>query len=197
MQYMCIWSENRDAIETKVQIRKPIIPFSKSKCHASPPRFHSRSTENLKTGKALLLSSHTEAKESVPSYQLLHHRIDTKKKSWEKLQFQGEFSYTSLHLEWLEDVLTRCRGWLVINHFFNALYLSFFFVYEKCLHLVRAICGYWCPEPKIFEHLEGWSLYFSTRLPWLPWASIFGISLGRSCPPSTKLKTNMRKRCNP
>jgi len=118
--------DNKDAIETKVQIRKPIIHFSKSKCHASPPSLPSWSNENLKTGKELLLSSHTEAKDSIPSYQLLHHDIDGEKKSWEKLPFKGEFYYTSLHWEWLEDVLAHCRGLVVVNHLFDAIYLSFF-----------------------------------------------------------------------
>jgi len=51
------------------------------------------------------LSGHNEAKESVPSYQLLHHDKNAKKKSWEKLPFQGEFSYTPLYWKWLEDAL--------------------------------------------------------------------------------------------
>jgi len=80
-----------------VQIRKPIINFLQSKCHADPPSLPSWSTENLKTAEVFLLLSHTEAKESVPSYQLLHHDIDAKKKSWEKLPFQVELSYTPLY----------------------------------------------------------------------------------------------------
>jgi len=124
------WLDNKDPIETKVQIPKSIIHFSKSICHVSPLSLPSRSTENLKTGKILLLSNHTEAIESVPSYQLLHHDIDTKKKSWEKLPLQGEFSYTSLYWEWLEDVFTRCRGLLVVNHLLDPLYLSFFCLWQ-------------------------------------------------------------------
>ena len=136
LQHLCIWSDDKDATETKVHIRKPIIHFSKSKCHVSPPSLPSRSTKNLKAGKVLLLSSHTETKESVPSYQLLHLDKDAKKKSWVKLPFQGEFSYTSLHWEWLEDFLTRCRGLLVVNLLFDAFYLSFI-----CLWQVSKSCS--------------------------------------------------------
>jgi len=70
------------------------------------------------------------SRRECPSYQLLHHDIDVNKKSLEKLPFQGEFSYTSLYCEWLEDVLARCRGLLVVNHLFNALYLSFFCLWQ-------------------------------------------------------------------
>jgi len=95
-----------------------------------PPFLVSR---KLKTWEVFLLLSHTEAKESVPSCQLLHHDIDAKKRSWEKLPFQGQFSYTPLYWEWLEDVLTRCRDLLVANHLFDALYSSFFFTSVQIL----------------------------------------------------------------
>jgi len=74
-----------------VPIRKPIIHFSKLKRQASLPTLASWSIENFKAGKVFLLSSHTQAKESVPSYQVLHNGKDAKKKSWEKLLFQGDF----------------------------------------------------------------------------------------------------------
>ena len=100
------------------------------------------------------LSSHTEAKESVSSYQLQHHDIHAKKKSWEKLPFPEEFFYTPLCWEWLEDVLTRCRDLLVANHLLDALYSSFF-VYDKSPNLVRAISKYWCPETNSLRTLKG------------------------------------------
>jgi len=127
-QYLSIRLDNRDVKETKVQIRKPIIHFLQSKCHADPPSLPFWSTENLRTEEVFLLSSHTEAKESIPSYQLLHHDIEALKKSLEKLPFQGEFSYSPLYWEWLEDVLIRCRDLFVANHLFDALYSLFLFM---------------------------------------------------------------------
>ncbi|KAJ8420155.1 hypothetical protein Cgig2_002961 [Carnegiea gigantea] len=59
--------------------------------------------------------------------------------------FIGEFSYTPLYWEWLEDVLTYCRDLLVVNHLFDALHASFF-VYDKCPNIIQAICEYWCFE---------------------------------------------------
>ncbi|KAJ8426500.1 hypothetical protein Cgig2_020470 [Carnegiea gigantea] len=102
-QYLCIRLGNKDVKETKVQIRKPIAHFSKSKCHEGLPSFPSWLKENLKMGEIFLLSSHPDAQESVPSYHLLHHDIDAKQKPSEKLPFQGQFSYTPLYWEWLED----------------------------------------------------------------------------------------------
>ena len=102
-QYVCIRVDNNDVKDTRVQIRKPIIHFSKFKCHAGPPslpslsKVPSLSKENLKVGEVFLLSNHPKAKESIPSHQLLHYDIDTKKKSWEQLPFLGEFFlYSSL-----------------------------------------------------------------------------------------------------
>ncbi|KAJ8432750.1 hypothetical protein Cgig2_011673 [Carnegiea gigantea] len=57
-QYLCIRLDNKDTKETKVQIRKPITHFSKSKCPEGPPSLSSWSEENLKTGELFLLSSH-------------------------------------------------------------------------------------------------------------------------------------------
>jgi len=84
----------------------------------------------------------------------LHHDIDVKKKSWEELPFQQEFSYTPLYYEWLEDVLAHCRDLLVANNLFDALYSSFF-VYDKCPNLVRAICEYWCLKTNCLHISKG------------------------------------------
>ncbi|KAJ8435490.1 hypothetical protein Cgig2_033229 [Carnegiea gigantea] len=74
-QYLCIRLDNKDTKETKVQIRRPITHFSKSKSPEGPPSLSSWSEENLKTGEIFLLSSHPILQKSVPSYQLLHHDI--------------------------------------------------------------------------------------------------------------------------
>ena len=68
---------------------------------------------NLKIKEIFWLSSHSKVKESVQSYQLLHNDLDAKKKSRKTLPFKGEFSYTPLYWEWLEDVFTHCRDLLV------------------------------------------------------------------------------------
>ena len=193
-QYLSIRLDNRDSRDTRVLIRKPIIHFLQSNNNVAPPSLTSWSTENLKTGEIFLLSSHTEAKESVPSYQLLHHDIDAKKKSWEKLLFQGELSYTPLYWEWLEDILTRCKDLLVANHLFDALYSSFF-IYDKCPNLVRAMCKYWCPETNSLHTSKGEvsiSLLDIHGFLGLPFS---GFLYDEVVPPSKELKNNMRRSC--
>jgi len=190
-QYLCVRLDNRDVKEMKVQIRKPIIHFLQSKCHAGRPNLPFWSTENLNTGEVFLLSTHTEAKESVPSYQLLYHDIDAKKKSWQKLPFQGEFSYTSLYWEWLEDVLTRCRDLLVVKSFVQCPLLIIFFIYDKCPNLVGAICEYWCPETNSLHTSKGEvsiSLLVIHGFLKLPFS---GFLYDEVVPSSKELKNNM------
>ncbi|KAJ8449514.1 hypothetical protein Cgig2_005536 [Carnegiea gigantea] len=79
----------------------------KSDCVRGPPSLSWWSKENLKTGEVFLLSTHIKIKENLPSYQLLHHDIESECKSWAKLPLYGEFSYKSFYWEWLEDILIR------------------------------------------------------------------------------------------
>ncbi|KAJ8420734.1 hypothetical protein Cgig2_023006 [Carnegiea gigantea] len=72
---MAVFSDESDTKETKLQIRRPMAHFSKSKCPEGPPSLTSWSEENLKTGEIFLLSSHPNLQKNVPSYQLLHHDI--------------------------------------------------------------------------------------------------------------------------
>ncbi|KAJ8442297.1 hypothetical protein Cgig2_011220 [Carnegiea gigantea] len=193
-QYLCIRLDNKDTKETKVQIRKPIIHFSKSKCPEGPPSLSSWSEENLKTGELFLLSSHPSLQKSVPSYQLLHHDILVGQRSWEKLPCQGEFSYTPLYWEWLEDVITRCKDLLVANHLFDALYASLF-IYDKCPKIVRAICEYWCPETNSLHTSKGGvsisllNIYGFLGLP------LSGFLYDEVVPPSKELKSGIGRSC--
>ncbi|KAJ8430152.1 hypothetical protein Cgig2_005514 [Carnegiea gigantea] len=177
-QYLCIRLDNKDTKETKVQIRRPITHFSKSKSPEGPPSLSSWSEENLKTGEIFLLSSHPILQKSVPSYQLLHHDIHVGQRSWEKLPCQGEFSYTLLYWEWLEDVLTPSL-----------------FIYDKCPNIVRAICEYWCPETNSLHTSKGevsislLDIYDFLGLP------LSGFLYDEVVPPSKELKSGMGRSC--
>ena len=98
-----------DGEETKLPIRNPITSLCKSDCARGLPSLPWWSTENLKTGKTFLLSSHIKMKRNLTSYQLLRHDIESERKSWAKLPLHGEFSYKPLYWEWLEDILVRCK----------------------------------------------------------------------------------------
>ncbi|KAJ8440424.1 hypothetical protein Cgig2_017657 [Carnegiea gigantea] len=193
-QYLCIRLDNKDTKETKVQIRKLITHFSKSKCPEGPPSLSSWSEENLKTGELFLLSSHPSVQKSVPSYQLLHHDIHVGQRSWEKLPCQGEFSYTPLYWEWLEDVLTRCKDLLVINHLFDALYASLF-IYDKCSNIVRAICEYWCPETNSLHTSKGEVPISLLDIYGFLGLLLSGFLYDEVVPPSKELKSGMGRSC--
>ena len=71
-----------------------------------------------------------------------------------KLSLQGEFSYTPLYWEWLEDVFTCCKDLLVAHHMFDNLYGSLF-VYDKYPYIVRVICECQCPETNSLHTSQG------------------------------------------
>ncbi|KAJ8422373.1 hypothetical protein Cgig2_006443 [Carnegiea gigantea] len=103
-----------------------------------------------------------------------------REKPWEKLPIQEEFSYTPLYWEWLEDVLTRCRGLLVANHLFEALYASLF---------------YWCPETNFLHTLKG-----EISISLLDIHSFLGLPLSgflydEVLPPSNQHKTSLARSC--
>jgi len=112
----------------------------------------------------------------------------------EKLPCQGEFSYTPLYWEWLEDVLIRCKDLLVANHLFDALYASLF-IYDKCPNIVRAICEYWCPETNSLHTSKGevsislLDIYGFLGLP------LSGFLYDEVVPPSKELKSSMGRSC--
>ncbi|KAJ8426369.1 hypothetical protein Cgig2_001895 [Carnegiea gigantea] len=113
-----------------------------------------------------LLSSLPDAQESVLSYKLLHHDIDTKHKSWEKLPFQGE------------DLL-------VVNHLFDALYASLF-VYEKyCSSDMRVLV----PQNKLFAYLKRRNIHGFLGLP------LSGFLYDEVVPPSQELKISLGRSC--
>jgi len=178
----------------KVQIHKLIAHFSKSKCHEGPPSLPSWSKENLKTREIFLLSSHPDAQENVLSYHLLHHDIDAKQKSREKLPLQGEFSYMPLYWEWLEDVLTCCWDLLVVNHLFDALYASLF-IYDKCPNIVRAICEYWCPETNSLHTMKGEVLISPLDIHGFIGFLLSGFLYDEVVPLSAELKTSLGRSC--
>ncbi|KAJ8420966.1 hypothetical protein Cgig2_019215 [Carnegiea gigantea] len=169
-QYLYIHLGNKDVKETKVQIRKPIAHFSKSKCHEGPPSLPSWSKENLKTREIILLSSHSDAQES------------------------GKFSYTPLYWELLENVLTRCRDLLVTNHLFDARYASFL-VYDKCPNIMQATCEYWCPETNSLHTLKGEVSISLLDIHGFLGLPLSGFLYDDIVPPSKELKTSLERSC--
>ncbi|KAJ8425622.1 hypothetical protein Cgig2_018407 [Carnegiea gigantea] len=109
----------------------------KSDCPRGPLSLPWWSKENLKTGETFLLFTHIKIKENLPSYQLLHHDIESERKSWAKLSLHGELSYKLLYWEWL-DILVHYNDKLTTFHLFDALYASLFF-YDRCSNLIRAL----------------------------------------------------------
>ncbi|KAJ8423649.1 hypothetical protein Cgig2_010636 [Carnegiea gigantea] len=165
-----------DSICVYDRIRKPIVHFSKSKCHEGPLSLPSWSKEILKTGEIIFtLKSPCCPRECSITPSRNHER-----------NFHSTESFLipfSIGNGWRMFSLVVETYWLLIICSMPFMHRSFFMTSVQILF------------DKLFAYLERKNIYFSSGHLWLLRLPFSGFVYDEIVPPSKELKTSLGRSC--
>ena len=135
------------------------------------PQWSQVAPQNVDASATLLLAFHHTDIASTKPYPSLGREIIAGRTNWEYFfNVNGGISYIPLYWEWLEEVLSQCKGLLKATNLYEADFASLF-TYDYNEHLVKAFCECWSPTTSTLHTLVGeisittWDLHKLGGLP--------------------------------